>query len=99
MQACIDEWDTPFVDLEVFGTDGATEIAKLKDRFCLANLGSAVADSFEARPVLGHGDWRVEHLRFSHGQIVAALDWDSPILRREVEMVATAAHGFPMDWS
>ena len=35
------------------------------------------ADSFEAQPVQGHGDWRVEHLRFSHGQIVAAFDWDS----------------------
>ena len=30
---------------------------------------------------------------------MAAFDWDSPILRREVEMVETAAHGFPMDWS
>ena len=259
IQASIDEWDTPFVDLDVFGTDRAAEISKLTDEFCLAHLGSAIggslfyststgavhgveledgrrvviktrpplqtnpgvplgrqelegviavmhkladsgfpcprpllspnpmghgiatveemieegelgdgldprcrrmiatglarvfallrdargeygyltrssldknlypqphsklfdfettaggaewiddfarraraADTFEAQPVLGHGDWRIEHLRFSHGQIVAAFDWDSRMLRREVEMVATAAHGFPMDWS
>ena len=49
--------------------------------------------------MLGHGDWRGEQLRFSHGQILAAFDWDSPILRREVERVETAAYGFPMDWS
>ena len=30
---------------------------------------------------------------------MAAFDWDSLILRREVEMAATAAQGFPMDWS
>lgn len=57
------------------------------------------ADSFEAQPALGHGDWRVEHLRLSHGQIVAAFDWDSLILCQEVEMAATVAHGLPMGWS
>ena len=57
------------------------------------------ADTFEAQPVPGHGDWRVEHLRFSHGRIVAAFDWDSLTLGREVEIVAAAAHGFPMDWT
>ena len=57
------------------------------------------ADTLEADPVLGHGDWRVEHLRFSEERIVAAFDWDSLALRREVETVAVAAHGFPLDWS
>ena len=31
--------------MDVFGTDGATEIAKLTDKFRLAHLGSAVAGS------------------------------------------------------
>lgn len=57
------------------------------------------ADTLQAGPVLGHSDWRVEHLLFAGGRIVAAFDWDSVALRREVEIVAVAAYGFPMDWS
>src|SRR5689334_15102220 len=33
-------------------------------------------DTLHAPPVLGHGDWRVEHLRFDSGRIVVSFDWD-----------------------
>jgi hypothetical protein len=49
--------------------------------------------------VLGHGDWRVEHLRFLEGTIVATYDWDSLVFRAETELVGGSAHGFTADWS
>jgi hypothetical protein len=49
--------------------------------------------------VLGHADWRVEHLRFQAGQIVATYDWDSLAFRPETELVGGSAHGFTADWS
>ncbi len=56
-------------------------------------------DTLHAPPVLGHGDWRVEHLRFDSGRIVVSFDWDSLAMRREVELVGIAAFGFTADWS
>ena len=53
IQSCTNEWDARFVDLDVFGTDGATEIAKLTDKFCLAYLRSAVAGSLFYRMNIG----------------------------------------------
>ena len=50
-------------------------------------------------PVLGHGDWRVEHLRFRDETIVATYDWDSLATRPETALVGMAAHGFTADWS
>jgi hypothetical protein len=49
--------------------------------------------------VLGHADWRVEHLRFEDGRIVATYDWDSLAFRPETELVGASAHGFTADWT
>ncbi len=49
--------------------------------------------------VLGHADWRVEHLRFENGKIVATYDWDSLAFRPETGLVAVSEHGFTADWS
>jgi Phosphotransferase enzyme family len=49
--------------------------------------------------VLGHADWRVEHLRFTGGALSAVYDWDSLALGREPELAAAAAHAFTVDWS
>jgi hypothetical protein len=49
--------------------------------------------------VLGHADWRVEHLRFAGGALAAVYDWDSLALGREPELAAAAAHAFTVDWS
>jgi hypothetical protein len=57
------------------------------------------AEAHQGTPVLGHADWRVEHLRFEHGQIVATYDWDSLALRPETELVGVSACGFTADWS
>jgi len=57
------------------------------------------AEAHEGSPVLGHGDWRVEHLRFQDGRIVATYDWDSLAFSPETELVGISAHGFTADWT
>jgi hypothetical protein len=57
------------------------------------------AEAHEGKPVLGHADWRIEHLRFQDGRIVASYDWDSLAFRSETELVGLSAHGFTADWS
>lgn len=57
------------------------------------------AEDPQGPPVLGHADWRVEHLRFEDGQIVATYDWDSLALRPETELIGLSAHGFTADWA
>ena len=49
--------------------------------------------------VLGHSDWRAEHLRFEGEEPVAAFDWDSLCKSREPELVGFIAHAFCADWS
>jgi aminoglycoside phosphotransferase (APT) family kinase protein len=57
------------------------------------------AEAHEDKPLLGHGDWRVEHLGFREGKIVATYDWDSLAFRPETELVGISAHGFTADWT
>jgi aminoglycoside phosphotransferase (APT) family kinase protein len=57
------------------------------------------AEAHYGKPVLGHGDWRVEHLRFDDGKIVATYDWDSLAFRPEAELVGVSAHAFTADWA
>jgi hypothetical protein len=56
-------------------------------------------ESHDGVPVLGRTDWRVEHLLFQEGRIVATYDWDSLAFRPETELIGGSAHGFPADWS
>jgi hypothetical protein len=51
------------------------------------------------RLVVGHGDWRVEHLRFEAGRVVLAYDWQSVCRTEEAALVGFAAHAFCADWS
>ena len=57
------------------------------------------AENHEGVPVLGHTDWRVEHLRFRDHAIVATYDWDSLGFLPETALVGGSAHGFTADWS
>ena len=52
----------------------------------------------DGTPVFGHADWRVEHLRFEDGKIVATYDWDSLAFQPETDLVGLSAHGFTADW-
>lgn len=49
-------------------------------------------------PVIGHFDWRVEHLGYEGERLVAAYDWDSLHLEREPIVVGAAAHAFTASW-
>jgi hypothetical protein len=49
--------------------------------------------------VIGHGDWRAEHVRFDGDEIVGAFDWDSLCKEREPALVGVTAHAFCCDWS
>jgi len=49
--------------------------------------------------ILGHGDWKVEHLRFQEGRIVVVYDWDSLVVGAETELLGGTAHGFTADWT
>jgi hypothetical protein len=40
LQKEIQTWDSPFVELDCFGTDSAEQIAEMMDEFCRAHLGS-----------------------------------------------------------
>jgi hypothetical protein len=51
------------------------------------------------RIVLGHGDWRAEHVRFEGERAVVAYDWDSLCTEREPALVGITAHAFCADWS
>jgi hypothetical protein len=50
-------------------------------------------------PVVGHGDWRVEHLRFADGALSAVYDWDSLAVAPEPVFAGAAAHAFTANWS
>jgi len=49
--------------------------------------------------VIGHADWRAEHLRFEGESISVAYDWDSLARDREPALVGISAHAFAADWS
>lgn len=65
----------------------------------LARRARAVAEAVRSPPVLGHCDWRVEHLRFTGERLVASYDWDSLTTRPETCIVGVDAHGHTADWS
>jgi len=50
-------------------------------------------------PVVGHSDWRVEHLRFDRGELSVAYDWDSLAVAPEPVFAGAAAHAFTADWT
>jgi hypothetical protein len=65
----------------------------------LARRARAIAESVPSPIVLGHCDWRVEHIRFDGDEIVASYDWDSLAVRPELQVLGTNAHGHTADWS
>jgi hypothetical protein len=51
------------------------------------------------RAVIGHADWRAEHVRFEGDVASVAFDWDSLCKTREPALVGSVAHMFCSDWS
>ena len=53
----------------------------------------------EGELVIGHGDWRAEHVRFVGTRPVVAFDWDSLCLQHEPALLGQTAHAFCADWT
>jgi hypothetical protein len=51
------------------------------------------------RRVIGHSDWRSEHVRFEGDEPVVAFDWDSLCTDQEPALVGMTAHMFCADFS
>jgi hypothetical protein len=65
----------------------------------LARRAREIAGAAVSPGLLGHCDWRVEHLRFTDARLVASYDWDSLSTRPETCIVGVNAHGHTADWS
>jgi aminoglycoside phosphotransferase (APT) family kinase protein len=87
-------WPTPHSRLFDFEAtrEGAEDIDRLATdaRFRMRPQG---------RVVLGHGDWRAEHVRFEADDPIVAFDWDSLCRDPEPALVGFSAHAFCADWS
>jgi hypothetical protein len=53
----------------------------------------------EGELVIGHADWRAEHVRLAGDAVAVAYDWDSLARDREPALVGSCAHAFTADWS
>jgi hypothetical protein len=65
----------------------------------LAERAAAARDAEKWPLVIGHSDWRVQHVRVADGELAAVYDWDSLMLMSEPQAVGSAAFGYPMNWA
>lgn len=65
----------------------------------IAARARAARDRDVGEVVVGHTDWRVQHLRFTDGVLSAVHDWDSLAVQREPVLAGGVAHLFVADWS
>jgi hypothetical protein len=66
---------------------GRRALARLREPAC------------EGERVVGHGDWRREHLRFEGERLSAIWDWDSVLYAEEPRIVAGAMRTFSTDFT
>jgi hypothetical protein len=87
-------WPTPHSKLFDFGATarGAEWIDELATRARQRMAPAGVR-------VIGHGDWRQEHVRFVGDRPVAAFDWDGLCCQLEPALLGLVVHGFCADWS
>jgi Phosphotransferase enzyme family len=81
-----------------FDFSGTAHGAEWIDRLAAA-AGRCLDENDAGDHVIGHGDWRVEHLRFADGELSAVYDWDSLSVGPEPVFAGSAAHAFTADWS
>jgi hypothetical protein len=112
VQACDPLVDSTSLGPGVLGSAGnalwPTPHRKLFD-FAATAKGAEWIDEVAARArermnpvgisVIGHSDWRAEHVRFLGNTPVVAFDWDSLCREREPALIGAVAHGFCADWS
>ena len=89
-----DLWPTPHSKL--FDFDATTIGAEYIDEVAAEARARMVP---AGRNVIGHGDWRAEHVRFDGDVALVGFDWDSVQKGREPALVGSTAHMFCADWS
>jgi hypothetical protein len=89
-----DLWPRPHDDRFAFAatTPGAEWID------AIARRARTARDRDAGDVVVGHTDWRVQHLRFADGELTAVYDWDSLAIQREPVLAGGVAHLFAADW-
>ena len=83
------------------GLDGATPGAgegAATSALRAASAGSGQGLPASAGRMVGHFDYRVEHLRFDGGRVVATFDWDSLHFERLPVLLGALAPHFTADW-
>jgi hypothetical protein len=89
-------WPTPHDGR--FDFEGTSAGAEWIDR--IATAARAIRDRDGAGDeVVGHTDWRAEHLRFAAGRLCAVHDWDSLAVGREPALVGSVAHMLTANWA
>ncbi|MCU0687336.1 MAG: hypothetical protein MUF34_34675 [Polyangiaceae bacterium] len=86
-------WPTPYSKL--FDFDATARGAEWIDDVAAAARAVAPAGAI----VIGHADWRAEHVRFRGDTVAVAYDWDSLARDRETALVGSCAHAFPANWA
>jgi hypothetical protein len=64
-----------------------------------ARRARAVLDRPAQPPVVGHDDWRAEHVRFDGTRITAVYDWASIKALPETTLVGNAARAYTLDFT
>jgi aminoglycoside phosphotransferase (APT) family kinase protein len=90
-------WPTPHSKL--FDFDATAHGASFIDEVARAARAAIEEAKAAGGVVIGHADWRVEHVLFDGTRPVAAFDWDSLQKRSEPSLVGAVAHGFCADWT
>jgi hypothetical protein len=88
-------WPTPHSKL--FDFEATAAGAEWIDALAAEARGLLVTPAGEK--IIGHCDWRMEHVRFEGTRVVAAYDWDSLCHEHETVLLGSVAHGFTADWT
>lgn len=88
-------WPTPHSKL--FDFEATASGAEHIDALAAEARGLLVEPAGEK--IIGHCDWRTEHVRFEGTRVVVAYDWDSLCHEHETVLIGSVAHAFTADWT
>jgi hypothetical protein len=90
-------WDHPEPGLWPAPEDRDADLNACPQPRWLARIAAAVRDRLRGHagdPVIGHGDWHPDNLRWNGPQLIAVHDWDSVICQPEPAIAGLAAASF-----
>jgi len=90
-------WDHPEPELWPRPEDSDVDLNACREPRWLDRVAAAVRDQLRGHagdPVIGHGDWHPDNLRWQGSCLVAVHDWDSVICQPEPSIAGLAAASF-----